>query len=290
MVITRTADLRRVKCRKTSRQKRHNSMRKGENIDVSRLLMKAWVIDLWDMMNGKRTLDCDRKQENRILRPKVVVQANVRVTAKRLDYYVEITNRERSFGSNWWVKVERGQLWSDQSPSWTSLGFLTTTVCSSARDRKFSKISVTGTRRKLNNKANSNRQFVIGCLWLGVCDWVFVIGCLWLGVCDWVFVIGCLWLGVCDWVFVIGCLWLGVCDWVFVVECLWLGACDWVFVIGCLWLGVATHAILSSCMIEHRSSAIRSPNLVFWDVIAHLHWSCYLGLYTHHSLPHSHGS
>jgi len=38
------------------------------------------------------------------------IQANVKVTAKRLDYYVEITNRERSFGSNRWVKVGRGQL------------------------------------------------------------------------------------------------------------------------------------------------------------------------------------
>jgi len=42
-------------------------------------------------------------QANRIPRPKVgvslVVEANVKVTAKRLDYNVEITNRERSFGS-----------------------------------------------------------------------------------------------------------------------------------------------------------------------------------------------
>jgi len=40
----------------------------------------------------------DQKHANRIPRPKVgvslVVQANVKVTAKRLDYFVEITNRE----------------------------------------------------------------------------------------------------------------------------------------------------------------------------------------------------
>jgi len=30
----------------------------------------------------------------------LVVQANVKVTVKRLDYYIERTNRERSFGSN----------------------------------------------------------------------------------------------------------------------------------------------------------------------------------------------
>jgi len=47
---------------------------------------------------------CDRKHANGILRPKVdvslAVQANVKVSAKRLDYYVGITNRKRSFGSN----------------------------------------------------------------------------------------------------------------------------------------------------------------------------------------------
>ena len=32
--------------------------------------------------------------------------------------------------SNRWVKVERGQLWSNQNLSWTQLRFLTTTVCS----------------------------------------------------------------------------------------------------------------------------------------------------------------
>ena len=34
-----------------------------------------------------------------------------------------------SIGSNRWVKVGRGQLWSDQSPSWTQQVFLTATVC-----------------------------------------------------------------------------------------------------------------------------------------------------------------
>jgi len=47
---------------------------------------------------------CDRKHANRIPRPKAGVSllfyANVRVTAKRLDYYFGITNRERPFGSN----------------------------------------------------------------------------------------------------------------------------------------------------------------------------------------------
>ena len=51
---------------------------------------------------------------SRDLRPKVgvslVVQANVKVTAKRLDNYVDITNHERLFGSNQGVKVGRGQL------------------------------------------------------------------------------------------------------------------------------------------------------------------------------------
>ena len=57
---------------------------------------------------------CDRKHANRIPRPKVsvslVIEANVKVTAKRLDYYIGITNREQSFGSNRRVKVGRGQL------------------------------------------------------------------------------------------------------------------------------------------------------------------------------------
>jgi len=39
----------------------------------------------------------------------MVVKANVKVTVKTLDYYVGITNREQSFGSNQGVKVERGQ-------------------------------------------------------------------------------------------------------------------------------------------------------------------------------------
>jgi len=42
---------------------------------------------------------CGRKHANRILRPKVgvsvVVKANVKVTTKRLAYYVGIVNRER---------------------------------------------------------------------------------------------------------------------------------------------------------------------------------------------------
>jgi len=44
------------------------------------------------------------KHANRIPRPKVgvslVAQANVKITAKRLDYYDERTNRERLFSSN----------------------------------------------------------------------------------------------------------------------------------------------------------------------------------------------
>jgi len=63
---------------------------------------------------------CDRKHANRIPRPEVgvslVVKANVKATTKKLDYYVEVTNREWSFCSNRWVKVGRGQLWSNQSP------------------------------------------------------------------------------------------------------------------------------------------------------------------------------
>ena len=43
---------------------------------------------------------CDQKHANRIPRLSVVVSANVKATAKRLDYYAEITNLERSFGSN----------------------------------------------------------------------------------------------------------------------------------------------------------------------------------------------
>jgi len=52
-----------------------------------------------------------------------------------------IANRERLFGSNRWVEVGRGQLWSDQSPSWTQLRFLTATVhmCLRARDQNFFK-------------------------------------------------------------------------------------------------------------------------------------------------------
>jgi len=92
--------------------------------------------------NSKKQLSlsvaiCNRKHANRILRPKVgvslVVQANIDVTAKRLDYYVGITNLEPSVGSI----VERGQLWSNQSPSWTQLRFPTATVCS--RPKSFQK-------------------------------------------------------------------------------------------------------------------------------------------------------
>jgi len=54
---------------------------------------------------------CNRNQANRISRLKVgasiVVEANVKVTTKRLDCYIGIKNRERSFDSNRWVKVER---------------------------------------------------------------------------------------------------------------------------------------------------------------------------------------
>jgi len=45
-----------------------------------------------------------------------------------------VTTLVRSFGSNRWVKAGRGQLWSDQNPSWTQLRFLTTTVWSHARN------------------------------------------------------------------------------------------------------------------------------------------------------------
>jgi len=81
------------------------------------------------------------KYANRIPRPKgvgLVVQANVKVTSRRLDDYIEIRNREWSFGSNR-VKVGRGRLWSDQSSSWTQQLFLTATECSRTRDRNFSK-------------------------------------------------------------------------------------------------------------------------------------------------------
>jgi len=52
---------------------------------------------------------CDQKHANRISRLKVV--ANVKVTTERLDYYVEIMNRERSFGSN--DELELGEDKSD---------------------------------------------------------------------------------------------------------------------------------------------------------------------------------
>jgi len=48
-------------------------------------------------------------------------------------------NPEQSFGSNRWVKVGRGQLWSIQSLSWTQLRYLTAAECSRTRDRNFSK-------------------------------------------------------------------------------------------------------------------------------------------------------
>jgi len=61
----------------------------------------------------------DQNHANRISRLKVgvcmLVYANVKVTAKRLDYYVGIKKRERLFGSNRWVKVKREQLWCDQN-------------------------------------------------------------------------------------------------------------------------------------------------------------------------------
>jgi len=57
---------------------------------------------------------CDRNHPNGISRPEVgvilVVWANVKVPAKRLDHYIEITNHEGLFGSNRGVKVGRGQL------------------------------------------------------------------------------------------------------------------------------------------------------------------------------------
>jgi len=45
----------------------------------------------------------------------MVVEPNVKVTVKRLDYFIGITYREWSFGSNWRVKVEREQLWCDRN-------------------------------------------------------------------------------------------------------------------------------------------------------------------------------
>ena len=80
--------------------------------------------------------------------PKRTIQ-NVKVTSKRLDYYIEITNRERSFSSNRQVKVERGQLWSDPSLSWTQQHFLIATECSHARSRKFPRMSVASKRMYL---------------------------------------------------------------------------------------------------------------------------------------------
>jgi len=56
----------------------------------------------------------------------MVVYETVQVTTKRLDYYVGIKNHGQSFGSNRWVKVERGQLWCD----WKFLQF-----CMIATDR-----------------------------------------------------------------------------------------------------------------------------------------------------------
>jgi len=79
----------------------------------------------------------------RDLRPKVgvslVVKANVKITAERLDYYIEIMNCKRSFGSNR-VKVGRRQLYGISSPQprvrvlWTEI---------------FEKISVASTRMHL---------------------------------------------------------------------------------------------------------------------------------------------
>jgi len=94
---------------------------------------------------------CDGKQINRILRLKLgvslVVQANVKVTADRQDYYIGITNREWLFGSNWWAKVDRGQLWSDRNPSRTQLRFFTATMYS--RPNFFSQILTISTHMHL---------------------------------------------------------------------------------------------------------------------------------------------
>ena len=77
---------------------------------------------------------CERKHANKIPRPKVgvssIVQANVKVTAKRLDYYVEITNRERSFGT-----TEELKLGEDNSdPIKVHPELLTATLCSGGCD------------------------------------------------------------------------------------------------------------------------------------------------------------
>ena len=61
-----------------------------------------------------RTEFRDRKHADRIPRLKVgvslVVEVNVKVTTKRLDYYIEITNRERLCALTNGLKVGRGQL------------------------------------------------------------------------------------------------------------------------------------------------------------------------------------
>ena len=77
--------------------------------------------------NLRTVQECDREARfkktsftfGRGLRPKsceqdLVAEINVKVTAKRLDYYVGITKSERSFGSNR-VKFEREQLWCNQN-------------------------------------------------------------------------------------------------------------------------------------------------------------------------------
>jgi len=49
------------------------------------------------------TEKCDPKKHLPLLAAvcvRLVVKANVKITAKRIDYYVGITNRERLFGSN----------------------------------------------------------------------------------------------------------------------------------------------------------------------------------------------
>ena len=41
------------------------------------------------------------------------------------------------FDSNWWAKIERGQLWADRNLSWTHPCFLTATMCLHIQDRNF---------------------------------------------------------------------------------------------------------------------------------------------------------
>jgi len=75
----------------------------------------------WSATESTQTEFCDRKKA---------------ATAKRLDYYVEITNCERLFGSNLWVKVGRGNC--DPIKVYPELNS-SPRLCSRARDRNIFK-------------------------------------------------------------------------------------------------------------------------------------------------------